>query len=193
MMRRSTLVHASLLLCGVFLILFGCARRSVQVGGPGAVGPGGPGEAKVTEETIAKQAPIREVPVTPGVSRSGDADPARAGGKDSPLKDVFFDFDKAVLTEEAKRMLDENLRWLRTNPAAPITIEGHGDERGTNEYNLALGQHRAKAVRDYLVASGLDPKRISVISYGEERPFVLGHDESAWKWNRRGHFVVNSR
>jgi len=68
-------------------------------------------------------------------------------------------------------------------------VEGHADERGTNEYTLALGERRATAVRDYLVAAGIAADRIRTISYGEERPFVLGHDESAWRWNRRGHFV----
>lgn len=76
---------------------------------------------------------------------------------------------------------------------AKITIEGHADERGTNEYNLGLGDRRAKATRDYLVAAGIDATRVVTISYGEERPFVLGHDESAWQWNRRAHFAIPSR
>jgi hypothetical protein len=73
-----------------------------------------------------------------------------------------------------------------------ILIEGHADERGTNEYNLALGERRAKTIRDFLVAGDIHAKRVSIISYGEERPFVLGHDESAWKWNRRGHVNLGS-
>ncbi|MEE8502916.1 MAG: OmpA family protein, partial [candidate division NC10 bacterium] len=76
------------------------------------------------------------------------------------------------------------------NPDVRVTIEGHTDERGTPEYNRALGDRRATAVRDYLVAGGIDSTRISTLSYGKERPFVLGTDESAWKWNRRGHFVA---
>jgi peptidoglycan-associated lipoprotein len=79
---------------------------------------------------------------------------------------------------------------MKTNGKAKITVEGHCDERGTAEYNLALGEHRAKAVRDYLVAAGIPANRIATISYGEERPFVTGHDEGAWKWNRRGHIVA---
>ncbi|MBW8058719.1 MAG: peptidoglycan-associated lipoprotein Pal, partial [candidate division NC10 bacterium] len=97
---------------------------------------------------------------------------------------------KSVLREDAKQALDANVQWLKANSEARITVEGHCDERGTNEYNVALGQRRARAVRDYLVAGGIDAKRITTISYGEERPFVQGHDESAWKWNRRGHFVM---
>jgi peptidoglycan-associated lipoprotein len=80
--------------------------------------------------------------------------------------------------------------WLKANPRAQVTVEGHCDERGTSEYNLGLGDRRAKAVREYLVAAGVDGGRIRTISYGKERPFVQGHDESAWRWNRRAHFVI---
>ncbi|MGI0037421.1 MAG: peptidoglycan-associated lipoprotein Pal, partial [Nitrososphaera sp.] len=109
------------------------------------------------------------------------------------LKDVHFEFDRYEVRADDRSVLDSNARWLKENARALLLIEGHADERGTNEYNLALGEHRAKAVRDYLVAGGIDAKRIATISYGEERPFALGHDESAWKWNRRGHFAVAPR
>ncbi len=110
--------------------------------------------------------------------------------EETALKDIFFDFDKSAIRPDAKATLDNNIAWLKGNPAVRIVIEGHCDERGTNEYNLALGNRRAKAGRDYLVAGGIDSKRISAISYGEERPFCLGHDEEAWQCNRRDHFVV---
>jgi peptidoglycan-associated lipoprotein len=115
---------------------------------------------------------------------------AQATTKDSPLKDIYFDFDKAEIRPDARTMLAEDIAWLKASPGAAITIEGHCDERGTSEYNLGLGERRAKATKDYLVASGINNKRISTVSYGKERPFVLGHDESAWQWNRRAHFVV---
>ena len=115
----------------------------------------------------------------------------RSGPGQQVLKDVFFDYDRATLSDEAKRDLDANVTWLRANPQVRITVEGHCDERGTNEYNLALGDRRAKTVRDYLVAAGVDVRRIITISYGEERPFNPGHDESAWRENRRAHFVIN--
>lgn len=105
------------------------------------------------------------------------------------LRPVFFDFDAAEIRPDAKAPLAENVEWLQTHPQATVTIEGHCDERGTIEYNLALGERRARATNDYLVASGVDPKRISTVSFGKERPFVVGHDESAWRWNRRAHFV----
>jgi peptidoglycan-associated lipoprotein len=109
-----------------------------------------------------------------------------------PLQDIFFDYDKSIIRDDQKAVLNQDIAWLKATPAAKITIEGHADERGTNEYNLALGERRAKATKDYLVATGIDAARIATITYGEERPFVLGHDESAWKWNRRAHFVIAS-
>ena len=115
---------------------------------------------------------------------------ARGAGKESVLKDALFDYDKSSIRPDAKLNLDENAKWLKANPKAALTIEGHCDERGTGEYNLGLGQRRAKAAKDYLVSAGINPKRIKAISYGKERPFVPGHDESAWKWNRRAHFVL---
>ncbi len=188
-MKRRCLHLGALAILGAALLLVGCTKKpGVQTGERGMTAS----EGKMGEETIAKRAPIQEVPVTPGpgVRAEGDLGAATTEG---PLKDVFFDFDKAILTDEAKKTLGDNMKWLKTNPAARIAVEGHSDERGTNEYNLALGEHRAKAIRDYLVAGGIDAKRITTISYGEERPFTLGHDESAWKWNRRGHFVVAPR
>lgn len=110
--------------------------------------------------------------------------------KASPLKDIFFDFDKGSIRADMKMSLNENVQWLKANPTASIIIEGHCDERGTREYNLALGQRRAKSVTNYLIAAGIATKRIKIISYGKEQPFAPGHDESAWKLNRRVHFVL---
>jgi peptidoglycan-associated lipoprotein len=109
------------------------------------------------------------------------------------LKDIFFDFDRASIRDDQKAGLSENVAWLKANASAKITVEGHCDERGTAEYNLGLGERRAKATKDYLVAAGIAPDRVATISYGKERPFVLGHDESAWKWNRRGHFMTTAQ
>jgi peptidoglycan-associated lipoprotein len=133
---------------------------------------------------------VREDTTTRTGGGPGDGRSAPGTGQASPLKDVFFEYDRVTLTEEAKRDLDGNVTWLRANVQVRITVEGHCDERGTNEYNLALGDRRAKAVRDYLVAAGIDVRRIVTISYGEERPFNPGHDETAWRENRRAHFVV---
>lgn len=115
---------------------------------------------------------------------------AREAEKEPPLGDIFFDYDQSLIRPDAKKTLEKNVEWLRGTAKPNLVIEGHCDERGSQEYNLALGQRRAKAARDYLVASGIDENRIKTISYGKERPFVVGHDESAWQWNRRAHFVL---
>jgi peptidoglycan-associated lipoprotein len=109
------------------------------------------------------------------------------------MKDVFFDFDKFNIRDDQTAALNDNVAWLKANARVRVTIEGHCDERGTAEYNLGLGERRAKAVKDYLVGGGIAADRIASVSYGEERPFVLGHDENAWKWNRRGHFAISGQ
>jgi peptidoglycan-associated lipoprotein len=105
------------------------------------------------------------------------------------LEKVFFEFDAYTLTPEAREILARNAEWLRQNPAAKLTIEGNCDERGSDEYNLALGQRRAEAVKNYLVSLGVAAERLSSTSYGEERPAAAGSDESAWSQNRRAEFL----
>ena len=104
---------------------------------------------------------------------------------------VFFDYDSYNIRADQRGTVEALAAWLDTHPSVTLTIEGHADERGTREYNLALGERRANSVRDYLVALGINPARLSTVSYGEERPAVLGSSESAWAQNRRGVFVVN--
>ena len=106
------------------------------------------------------------------------------------IRSIFFDYDRAVLTPKAKAILKENARWIGQFSNAKLIIEGHCDERGTEEYNLALGDRRAQVVRDYLVQLGIASDRLMSISFGEERPFIPGHVENAWRLNRRAHFVV---
>ncbi len=104
---------------------------------------------------------------------------------------VFFGYDRYDLTTEAKTQLDLQSRWLQQYPNVSITLEGHADERGTREYNIALGERRANATRDYLVSTGVSASRVSVVSYGKERPAVTGEDPSAWAQNRRAVTRVN--
>lgn len=104
---------------------------------------------------------------------------------------VFFGFDRYDLTPEAQAQLDQQAAWLKQYPQYTFVIEGHCDERGTREYNLALGERRANSVKNYLVALGIDPNRIQVISYGKERPEVLGSNEAAWAQNRRAVTNLN--
>ena len=104
---------------------------------------------------------------------------------------VFFDLDKFNLKAPARRVLERQADWLNTYANVSITIEGHCDERGTREYNLALGERRASSVKNYLIALGVDPGRVNTISYGKERPDALGSNEAAWSQNRRGVSIIN--
>jgi peptidoglycan-associated lipoprotein len=121
----------------------------------------------------------------PGVSPGTQADlVANVGDR------IFFDFDKSDIRTDARPKLDAWADWLKKYPQVTAVIEGHCDERGTREYNLALGERRASAAKNYLVAKGIDPKRLQTISYGKERPAVLGSNEAAWAQNRRDVLVV---
>lgn len=108
------------------------------------------------------------------------------------LQTVYFDYDSSELKPQSKAKLETAADWLKKNPNVNVQIEGHCDERGTSEYNLALGERRALAARRYLISLGINMDRIFTISYGEERPAVEGHDESAWKFNRRAEFKISS-
>ncbi len=105
-------------------------------------------------------------------------------------EDIYFDFDSAVLTEEAQEILRRKGSSLLDNPSVEVIIEGHCDERGTEEYNLALGERRAQSAKSFLISMGLETSRIATISYGEEKPVDSGHNEEAWAKNRRAHFVI---
>ncbi|CAO3374066.1 peptidoglycan-associated lipoprotein Pal [Azospirillum argentinense] len=104
---------------------------------------------------------------------------------------VFFGLDRYDLAPEARATLDRQASWLKQYPNVTVTVEGHADERGTREYNLALGERRANSVKNYLVAGGINASRVKVISYGKEKPAVLGSNEASWAQNRRGVTVVD--
>ncbi|MDH4035930.1 MAG: peptidoglycan-associated lipoprotein Pal [Candidatus Krumholzibacteria bacterium] len=143
------------------------------------------GKKAMDEPVDAAPAPVVEEPVEKPVVQ----EPVK---EVSPmaLSDAFFAFDSYSLSAEAKGTLEANAREMKRVTDKMITIEGHCDERGTKAYNLALGEKRANAARDYLVAMGVNASRITTVSYGKERPFDPGHDETAWAKNRRAHFVV---
>lgn len=198
---RSALLFAVAVFIGA-AVLWGCAKQPVVTTArpavtspgaatqPGAPGAPGAGRSSAGEVPVARPTPPTETPIpaSPGISTSTlPAAGATAPGV-SPLKDVFFEYDKAVIEADQRLVLTENLRWLKANANAKVLLEGHCDERGTSEYNLGLGDRRAKAVRDFLITAGIAPNRISTISYGKERAFAFGHDERAWKQNRRVHF-----
>ncbi len=113
--------------------------------------------------------------------------------RNSPLQPAFFDYDSSDITPDAQKALDGDAALLKKYPGWMITIEGHCDERGTAEYNLALGERRAVAARTYLVSLGISADRLRTVSYGKEFPFDPGHDDAAWSKNRRAHFVITAK
>jgi len=145
-----------------------------------ATGPGGTANAEVR---ITVTAPADVVP--PVTRKLTDAE-----WFPTTVKDAFFNYDEYDIRLDAREALTGNSQALSERGSIPILIEGHCDERGSEKYNLALGEKRAAAARDFLVARGIDPARIETVSYGEERPFAQGHDEASWQLNRRAHFVM---
>ncbi len=120
---------------------------------------------------------------------NGDSDSGKAG----PLQTVYFRFDSSSLGSTTRALLEANALFLKENDNVDIQIEGHCDERGGIQYNLALGERRARAVKDYLVAAGISSSRVTIVSFGKERPVEFGHDESAWGKNRRANFVITAK
>jgi peptidoglycan-associated lipoprotein len=133
-------------------------------------------EERITEQQLAKIETKQEV--------------SKYKEEEGLFEDISFDFDMYDIRPDAKPVLQNVASWLLKNPQAKLSVEGHCDERGTNEYNLALGDRRAKAVRDYLIALGIGSDRIEMISYGEEKPVCSDKTEECWTKNRRAHFVV---
>lgn len=120
---------------------------------------------------------------------NGDSDSNRAGA----LKTVYFDYSSAAITGSTRDTLNGNAEYLKANASVKVQVEGHCDERGSVQFNLALGEKRAKSVRDYLVSQGIASNRIAVISLGKEKPVSFGHDEESWSKNRRGNFMVTEK
>jgi peptidoglycan-associated lipoprotein len=170
-----------------------CGKKKPPVAAP-TPSPGGP--PPVTTAPPAPPQPVEEATPVPQPTIAEDT----IGGKslddlnrDSPLKPAFFELDSADLSAEGQAVVQSNAELLKKYASWAITIEGHCDERGTAEYNLALGERRAMAVKTYLVSLGIPPDRLRTVSYGKEFPFDPGHNESAWAKNRRAHFVVTSK
>jgi len=112
---------------------------------------------------------------------------------EKPLTDVFFDLDRSDIKDEGRSALQKDAEWMRKWSSTKVTVEGHCDSRGTTEYNLALGERRAQAVKDYLVSLGIGGDRVQTVSKGEEAPFCTEENEACWSQNRRGHFVITAK
>jgi peptidoglycan-associated lipoprotein len=192
MMRRALV----LLFCSLSLhLLVSCAPPPVEVDEQAAnqsPGSADSGSSAIAEGNLSQGPGLGNAQeTTPGGSLADlrDGRPSDEG----VLADVFFAFDRSELEAEARDMLQSNSDWIKQNPDVSIEIEGHADNRGTNEYNLALGARRAQAVKDYLVTLGNAPDRLSTISYGEELPVCGVDSEECWRKNRRAHFVVRAQ
>jgi peptidoglycan-associated lipoprotein len=149
-----------------------------------------------TAKPPAPPEPVREpVPVPPEPIRDPSVSSASRDdlNRNSPLKPVFFELDQSAITATGQAALQDNATLMKQNATWVVTIEGHCDERGSAEYNLALGERRALTVRAYLVSLGIPAERLRTVSYGKEFPFDPGHDEAAMAKNRRAHFVITSR
>ena len=129
-------------------------------------------------------------PMAEDAARAEDFSVNDPSGEGGPLADIYFEYDQARLTDEARAILEKHALWLQNHRSAKVAIEGHCDERGTTDYNLALGEQRARATRDYLVNLGVAGDRLTTVSYGKERPLDPASNEAAWSKNRRAHFLV---
>lgn len=202
-MVKKGLVVLVLILCAG-LLLIGCPKKTVVKEGPSMTKP---------EEAVAERDKAAKLEAEKELARIREEEARKAKEKELEkslvakkepgiagevfesrlFKDVHFDFDKYDIRPEDAEILKENAALLMKYPKVKIQVEGHCDERGTNEYNLALGERRANAAKKYLLSLGISADRISSISYGEEKPLDAGHDEEAWAKNRRGHFIILSK
>jgi peptidoglycan-associated lipoprotein len=183
-----------IILAVLAFLLVGACRSTPPAEGIAGSGPEpAGGEASLTETTPERvsdpfgEETLEETDLTGDELESTTTDPAWAEGR---LETIYFEFDRSGLTEQARAALDRNAEFLLGNPAINVRIEGHCDERGTIEYNLALGDRRASSTKEYLVLRGVAAERLEVVSYGEERPADPGQNEAAWARNRRAEFHV---
>ena len=192
-------IHRVAVMAAVVLVLLGLTAAACRRAQPppltqpvpptgGPVTPASPPAPKPTTEAL----PVPPEPLA--IAEDGiNARSLDDLNRDSPFKPAFFPLDSAELDDAGRAVVTANAAVMRKYPTWMITVEGHCDERGTPEYNLALGERRAVAVRTYLVSLGIPADRVRIVSYGKEFPFDPGHDEKAWASNRRAHFVITSK
>lgn len=179
----------------------GCSVKSLQSnGGTGAEGGVGQGSSKgglsglsrnPAEERLGK-GDIASL-ASLGISDRQRAELAREekAAAEAGLQDVFFGYDQWLLSDNGMAALNRDAQWLKSHPGSVMKVEGHCDERGTADYNVVLGDKRAKAARSYLIESGVSPQQVAIMSYGKERPFCTDAVESCYQQNRRGHVLLN--
>jgi peptidoglycan-associated lipoprotein len=191
MSPRSRSLAAVLPILSLTLLLAGCPKRPAMTA---ATAPPPIPPAAVAPPTPAAPAPIAPAPVAPPTAAPAPAPaPPKEYRANDALKPIYFAFDKSEIRPADAKILDGSAAYLKANPNQLVLIEGHCDERGTSEYNLALGERRAKAAANYLVANGIEAGRITTISYGKERPVCTEHNESCWSRNRNDMFLSKER
>jgi len=195
-MHRGLTVVVLVLLAGA---LAGCPKRpattAVAAPAPGAPAPAAPAPAPAPRaaEPVVPTPSVTPAPAPAPAPRAAEPPAPKEFVVMDALKDIHFDFDKYDIRPGDAKILDGNVQWMKDNPKYLVLIEGHADERGTNEYNLALGEWRAKATLSYLVSQGVQASRFTLISYGEERPQCAEKTEACWARNRRAHFLVKAQ
>jgi len=195
------------LILALFLILTACVKKEIPTGVPSGPGPSVVPETQVKPPVLKGEGEAQEGPaVRPptfreeevvtkeeGLSEEGLSEEERLavyGRSTPPLKAIFFDFDSYEIRDDMKPRLQENARYILDHPEIMVELQGNCDERGSSEYNLALGEKRALMVKQYFVNLGIDPARLTTVSFGEEKPLAQGHDEEAWALNRRVDLVI---
>ncbi|ACH40507.1 MAG: hypothetical protein ACD_55C00042G0002 [uncultured bacterium] len=197
-MRKMILGSLVVLTFGA-LLSAGCAKKDVvKTEEPISAAQSAPAPAPVqTQQQARPEAPAAQQPITETtpsreqpVAQETPKDAGKAQEVQAELQKVYFNFDSSDLSEEARASLSKNAEYLSRQAGTKVRIEGNCDERGSDDYNMALGERRAKSAKDYLVNLGIASDRLSTISYGEEKPADPGHDEAAWAKNRRDEFVI---
>jgi peptidoglycan-associated lipoprotein len=189
-MKRTASCAALLLL--VSLTAGACANKKVVPPEPGPT-PAPVETSKPTTPPPPPPPPATTPPAAPTEDEIFAKTTLEELNNQKPLADVFFGYDAVDISEEGRASLQKNFAWLKRWPSTKIMVEGHADSRGTNEYNLALAERRADAVRDYLVGLGLANDRINIVSKGEEQPACTEETEACWQQNRRGHFIITAK
>ena len=180
---------ACVVLVTVVFLVPGCGKKQIS-SEPYGTESADEARRKAEEEAMRKKKGIGEEDLQSATDREAQARMMLSEERKAfENEDIYFPYDSAALTPEAQEILRKKAAWLQGNPTAKVTIEGHCDERGTNEYNLALGEARAQSTKNYLIDLGISASRIGTISYGEERPLDPTSSEEAWAKNRRAHFV----
>jgi len=215
------LYGAALVMSMALISMSGCSKKSVQSGGDsrsaqgaakGETGSSGSGVGSYPDTSVQPgSGGLRGLDKNPSEERVGSGtmlakvDPSDSAGRQmdeiraeqaasaaAGLRDVFFGYDSWTISEDGRQTLTRDAEWMKSNPSALVKVEGHCDERGTSAYNLVLGEKRAKAARNYLVELGVGANRLSVVSYGKERPICNEHAESCYQQNRRSHLAIKT-